>query len=152
MTQAQQKQAPLFDALLATMASLKVVMEEEIALLAKQDIEGLKILHEQKSKLVLNHHAGMKEIALNPSVLQGASQEVRSRLKKSGEALAEVSKRNEIALKGAVQGTKLLLQNIIGMVKQEKTTMHSYANPNSFKSWRSTTQSPCSPIACNRTA
>jgi len=153
MVQAQKKEAALFDILITTMGMLTELMEEENQLLAKQDVEGLKLVHERKTPLVSRYSTGMKEIALNPALLRTAPPDVRAALKSQGEKLAKASEKNAIALKGAVEGTKKLLQTVISMVRQEKTTMFSYTNlkPNGFKSMRATTESPCEPAACNRT-
>ena len=112
---------PVVESTLDVMTELADVLNVELNLLKKNDVEAIKALLMNKNSLLIHYQSNMKAIAANPDLLAQAPTEMRAKLKAMGTKLAEVSERNATALKAAVGGTRRLIDHIIRLVKDNQT-------------------------------
>ena len=79
--------------------------------------------------------------------------EMRKKLKATALTFAESAQKNETALKGAVEATKRVIKNIIGMIRAESLPQKAtYANLRHSRLATGAYSPMCPAIAVNRTA
>jgi len=134
------------------MKSLSVLMNDELHFLEQQDMAGLLALREEKAKLVREYQEHMAIIIRRPALLKEAPDDVRARLKLSGQTLSEVAQRNAVKLKSAIKATQGLLQIILDAAREGLKTTDCYTDPRKKVTMRSAYSPLCTPVAVNRTA
>ncbi len=135
-----------------TMRSLTALMEKELAFLDKQDMAGLSSLREEKAKLLRAYQEHILTLRQTPSLLKGADEAARGRLREIGEKLAEVGQRNAAVLKAAIAGTQNFLQTVIEAAREGVKVVDSYADTRKKGGAKKAYSPTCSPIAVDRTA
>jgi hypothetical protein len=136
-------------ALFDVMAELTELLETEQRYLKARNVEGIKGLLPRKYQLISVYQANIKTIAqqaMNPSAMSG---EVRLKLRAAGEKLSVVTERNASALSGAVRGTRRIVDNVMGMIKEEAKQDNA-----TYKNFRAGAASKykeiCAPVAVSR--
>lgn len=145
------KPADPVEAALTATNELAMVLNEEIAILKKTDVEAMRTLLRRKNKILLAYQASVKAIQTDPGLIAKASGDLRGRLKESQGRLAGIAKHNMTALRGAAAATQRLIEYIIKTVQDEALPKQGYNN--SRAGHVTGAYSPtCPPLAVRRTA
>jgi len=134
--------------IIAVMSELAAVMEEETKAVGKADVEAVRGLLKRKNSLIAEYTAGANALSANPAMITGAPEKTRDRFRTAGFRLAEASKKNAAALRGAANATQRLINYIVNTVKDEALPRHGYNNLVEMGKYSPT----CRPMAVIRTA
>ncbi len=137
---------------LSVMSELEKVLADEIALLAKHDMTGLKEITPRKNKLVIDYQSRLKSLVAHGDMLAKATPAMRDKLKTRGIKLAEVTERNALALRTAAQCSQRLINHIIRQVKEEALPKQGYDDPRKANLNLGAYSPTCQPLAVSRTA
>lgn len=134
------------------MESLASIMDQETALLAKQNVDGLNALREEKTRLVRDYQLNISVLAQKPELLKEAPADVRDRLRKVGVALEVATKQNALKLQAAISTTQALVQTVIDAARDGTKHTDCYSDPRKSPLMLGSYSPLCLPVAVNRTA
>ncbi len=144
--------APIVAETLGLMDELAKVMSDEIELVTKYDVSGIKETGLRKNRLVMDYQSKLKVLAAQPEILEKAAPEFLQRLKASGARLAEVTERNARAIRTAAECSQRLLNHIIKQVKDEALPKQGYDDPRKSALMLGSYSPTCRPVAVSQTA
>lgn len=142
----------LGDSLLQQMTELSTLLAEEAALVGRNQLDNLPHFVRRKNDLINGYQATLKSLTTRPELLQALPDDMRVKLRASGEKLGHATTSNALLLKGAVQATARVVQNIFAIIREEALPKQGYVNTKQAHI-NTTHYSPTAPaIIVNRTA
>lgn len=142
----------LTDAILAVMEALSKALEDETRCLSRQDFNGINTAREAKTRLVRDYQTNIGLLAQKPELLQEAPEDIRARLRATGEKLDKVTQQNVKALQGAIGATQSLIQYVMDTARSETRHTDCYTDPRKTAVVQGRYSPTCKPVAINRTA
>jgi flagellar biosynthesis/type III secretory pathway chaperone len=150
MLQALEGAPKVVVATVALMEELISLLSAEIEVVTKRKLDEHAALLKRKQRLAIDYRANMKSIAAQPDVVKKMPGEAKDALREMAKRLAAAVDMNARMLRGAVEATKQLVQNVMAMVKQEAMPRNTYKNHAKAHLQLGVYSPKCCPVALNR--
>ncbi len=112
--------------LLEIIYRLSELLQEETALLRRQDVAAILPIQDSKSQLFIAYSEAIAAIEADPSQLQDMDEAARAHLASAMNSLAEVMQDNRRALKAARDSRRFVLDAIRTAVQEQQAQVTSY--------------------------
>ncbi|MFA5040423.1 MAG: hypothetical protein WC464_02160 [Bdellovibrionales bacterium] len=134
----------------ALMQELTRVLASEADIVTKRKMTEHPALLKNKQRLAVDYRANMKSIAAHPEILKALSDDAKQAIRLTAKRLAATTDANARMLRTAVDATRLLIQNIMAMVRSEVMPQMSYKNHAKRHLMLGSRNPVCRPVAIHR--
>ncbi|MDD3371206.1 MAG: hypothetical protein PHE27_05205 [Alphaproteobacteria bacterium] len=138
-------------ATIALMEELTQVLVSEGELVTQRRMDEHAALLKRKQRLAMDYRANIKSIAAQPELLKTLPDDAKAAIKDIARRLAFAVDSNARMLRGAVDATRQLVQNVMAMVRSEALPRQTYKNHTKAHLQLGTYSPKCKAVAFSKT-
>ena len=141
----------IITATVALMEELARVLTAEIEIVTSKKTDEHVPLLKHKQRLAVDYRSNMKAIAAHPELLKNLTEEGKKAVRDMSQRLAAAADANARMLRGAVEATRQLIQNVVTTVRSEALQPSAYKNHKKAHMELGNYSPTCRPVAISRT-